>query len=371
MPIYEERLQRDLTQIRESVLKVGDKVLQAYKNSVHALLTDNNDLATQVILGDEVINNALREIDGLCHRFIAIHLPSGGHLRTISSIIRANIELERIGDYAVTISREAIRFKKPPAKKFAHDIEHIADISSQTLEMVLDAFRENNADLAVTTRKMASSVETGFERILERLIQTCQKKPEKVEDMFRLMHVFMKLIRVADQASNLSNEIMFAVTGQQRPPRNYRIWFLDENNTLSKMAEGIAWKLYPQGVEFFSFGMTPVESYDRALIEFLLAKGIDMTQERPRAFDLTPEEFQDFGEEYILVSVQGPLKHYIPRGSALTNIPFRTVVLAWDVGELPAKLNKEDTQQRYEACYREIASKVHELIQTIQGEEVI
>jgi phosphate transport system protein len=329
MAIYEERLQRDLNTIREGVLTVGEKVLQAYQTSVHAMLTSNHALAHKVILGDELINNAIRKIDGLCHRFIAIHLPSGGHLRTISSIIRANIELERIGDYAVTISRESIQFDTPPPKEFAYEIERVAAISSRTLQMAMEAFRHNNAEMALTTKNMAKPVETAMEQILDRLVFTCQQHPEQTEDMFRLMHVFAKLIRVADQASNICTEILFAVTGTQRPPRAYQIWFIDECNTLSKMAEGIARKLYPKSAEYSSFGSAPVERFDPLLLEFLSEKGILLKgADRPRLFDLSP-----------------------------------------NIAPLPIGVKKPEILERYEELYREIAYKIQELIQTFKGEE--
>ena len=71
---------------------------------MHALLTRDRELAAEVILGDLPINREVRAIDALCHAFVARHLPSAGHLRFVSSVLRLNVELERIGDYAVTIA---------------------------------------------------------------------------------------------------------------------------------------------------------------------------------------------------------------------------------------------------------------------------
>jgi phosphate transport system protein len=369
MAIYEERLYRDLTQIRESVLVVGEKVLQAYKNSVHALLTGNHNLAKQVILGDEVINTALHRIDERCHKFIAIHLPSGAHLRTISSIIRANIEIERIGDYAVTISRESIQFDTPIPKELAVEVERIADTSTRTLQLAMESFKQNNADMALATKKMTKAVESVFEGILDRLVATCKQNPEATEDMFRLMHVFTKIIRVADQASNICTEIMFAVAGTQRIPRAYRIWFIDERNTLSKIAETIGHKLYPKSAEYWSFGSVPVPNYDPILVEFLKQKGVILDQERPRIFDFSAQELQNLGENQIIVSLHGPIKQYVSPLNTLERIPYRIVVLEWDIKPVPENLDPLQLQQCYEERYREIASKVSELVQTFKGEE--
>lgn len=92
---YEQRLERDLTSIRGNVIRLADKVIEALNNSVHALVTGNEQLASDVILHDGDINRSMRTIDAQCHAFIAVHLPSAGHLRLISSVIRINITLER------------------------------------------------------------------------------------------------------------------------------------------------------------------------------------------------------------------------------------------------------------------------------------
>ena len=57
----------------------------------------DNELAYLTVLGDNPINRNSRKLDSLCHAFIARHLPSAGHLRLMSSIVRVNVALERIG----------------------------------------------------------------------------------------------------------------------------------------------------------------------------------------------------------------------------------------------------------------------------------
>ena len=93
MALYEKRLQEDLTHIRGQVRTMGDMTEKVLRNAVHALLTRNQKLANETVLADHPINRQMREVDRLCHGFIARHLPSAGHLRLISSIIRLNIAI--------------------------------------------------------------------------------------------------------------------------------------------------------------------------------------------------------------------------------------------------------------------------------------
>ncbi len=78
------------------------------------------------ILADHPINRKMREIDAACHAFIAVHLPSGHHLRLLSSFIRINIALERIGDYAATIARACGQLAGPPSGRMAQEIDRFS-----------------------------------------------------------------------------------------------------------------------------------------------------------------------------------------------------------------------------------------------------
>jgi phosphate transport system protein len=108
MTHYEQRLERDLSRIKQHLASLAESIEAAVEDAVHALLTGNGKLANTTVLGDQSINRASRALDRMCHGFIALHLPSAGHLRLVSSIIRGNLSLERIGDYAVTICREVV-----------------------------------------------------------------------------------------------------------------------------------------------------------------------------------------------------------------------------------------------------------------------
>ena len=104
MSHYEHRLQQDLDKLTSRTKSLGETVQKAVENSVRALLLFDQKLATEVVIGDLAVNRDSRDLDRLCHGFVARHLPTAGHLRYVSSTMRINVALERIGDYAETIS---------------------------------------------------------------------------------------------------------------------------------------------------------------------------------------------------------------------------------------------------------------------------
>jgi phosphate transport system protein len=355
---YEERLEKDLNRIRERIATMGELVQESLKNSVHALLTGNQKLASATILSDMPINRLMREIDALCHRFIAVHLPSAGHLRFISSVIRTNIELERVGDYAVTICRETVQLPSPPKGELATKVETMAEETRLMLKQAVDAFNEGNAEAAKSTMGMAAQIDRTFDAIFDELVH--EESGWILKDIMGLFVVFHRLERVAAQSKNICEETVFAATGQTKAPKTYRILFLDQDNScLSQMAEAVARKNYPNSGKYSSAGRQAAEEINSGLNNFLQQRGFDLGRALPSSLDLTPVELANF---HVIVSLQGPVKSYI------AELPFHTISLEWDLGPCPTGLPEKEAQQRLEELYREIAANVQELMETLRGE---
>ncbi len=355
MTHLEERLEKDLRNIRDRVATMAKQVEDAVANAVHALQTGNEKLAYATILGDHPINRTMREIDRLCHRFIAVHLPSAGHLRLLSSVIRVNIELERIGDYAVTIAREAVQLSAPPTGALAREMERLANEAQMMLRQSVRSFNELNADLARGSMIMADQIEHDLDGVYSELAANTER--DKIKDALASFAIFAHLKRVADQAKNICEDTVFAVTGESKAPKVYRVLFVDEDNSCqSQMAAAIARNNFPESGQYISVGRQPAAALHPALVAFLQKRGIDISRESLRPLsDLTTHEL---AEQHVIVSFQGPVKSFFPE------IPFHTSALEWDVGAAP----EGDDPQRLEEMYRETALQVRDLMELLRGE---
>jgi phosphate transport system protein len=359
MTHYEQRLEQDIRRIKERVSRMADDVQESLKNAVHSLVTGNNTLAYTTILSDLPINRYMRRTEKLCNAFLATHLPSAGNLRLISSTLSTNIALERIGDYAVTICREAVQLSHPPKAFLIREIELMAEEARSILHLAVAAFTEASADKAKATKVMAAQVERTFDTVYSNLID--QKEEENIKDLFGLFVVFSTLGRVADQAKNICEDAIFEATGETKTPKVYKILFLDEDNSCqSQMAEAIARKLFPDICEYTSAGRQASAEINKLTMQFLEQHGISITPSKPRMLDLSPQELAEY---HVIVSLQGPVKSYIKE------IPFHTAALEWDVGSVETDLTKEQSHQRLEELYRDIALQVRDLSHILRGEE--
>ena len=360
MSHYEQRLEKDLENIRGEVSDLATLVKEAVKNSIHALLTANQDLASATILGDGPINRKMRAIDTLCHRFIAVHLPSAGHLRLMSSVIRINIILERIGDYAVTISRELQRINGSPDKRLAQGIELLANEVQLMLKQAITSFDEENAELAKATIAMSTQIDNTVSGLYEELLDEQAGWP--LIERFAVFSVYHRLERIADQAKNLCEQTVFTVSGEGKASKIYQILFIDDDNScLSQLAEAIARKHFPQSGNYVSAaGREPAESLAAGLKDFMDTHGMDVSKAKPKPLDMTPVELNRFN---VIVSLKGPVISYIER------MPFQTTGLRWRLSSVPegCVCGGED----YENMHRELSVLIKDLMMLLRGEDAL
>jgi len=358
MTHYEERLEKDLARIRNSVSDMAAKVETAVKNAMHALQTGNSKLAAATILADHPINRTMRRIDQLAHSFIALHLPSAGHLRMLSSVIRANIELERIGDYAVTIARESLQLSSPPGGPLAVELERVGSETRLMLRQSIEALNELNADKARATMVMEEQMENDLDLIYAELMTNDQR--DAVKNLLAIFAVFTQLKRIADQAKNLCEETVFAVTGNMKAPKVYNILFVDEDNSCqSQMAVAIARKNFPGSGNYTSGGRHPAARLNPAMAGFLERHGVNIEGAAPAPLDLTPLELT---RQHVIVSLQGPVASYFDK------VPFHATPLEWDIAPAPAQGDTAAYEAWLEEIYRDMAVQIRDLMELLRGE---
>lgn len=362
MPIYEEKLQKDITTIKGEVVKLGEMVKNAVNDSVTALFNGDEKLASMTVLRDFPINRQCALLNKQCHNFIARHLPSAGHLRMITAIIQMVMELERMGDYARTISREAAHLRHPPEGIIRRDLETMASHVRTSLQKSMEAFATENIELARATMAEAADIRIDLDVAFQDLVTSCDKGggKEVVEHILDLHTVAYMLERISNRATNVCEETLFILTGETQPARMHEIVFLDADNAiLGPMAEVIAKKGYGNVAHFRSAGRTPAAAIHPGMVEFMRHHGFSMQGVSPRGVDLiTP----DITRVHVLIGLNGPARQ---QG---LDIPFHTATLDWNLGELPDGGALEENSRRYEEIYRALVANLANLMELLCGE---
>jgi phosphate transport system protein len=342
--LHQTRLQADKAEIQTEIGKLAEGVRQAVDEAVLGLLNRDSARMYQVILDDHPFNRSSRAIDRACHAFVARHIPAAGHLRWVSSILRLNIGLERIGDYAVTICRVGVRLRSDLPQPIQDHIRSLADQSIRMLELATRAFLKGDADLARDTIKMAKKIDVTHDKVFQALVDHADGLP--LIDVISLQTIYDKLERVSDQAKNLCEEAVFVTTGETKQP-------IDANDAfLAPLAESLARRSHPGSGDYTSEGIEAASAYDAALTTLADELELDLGGPHPAPFTA----LQPFPSEYHVIVSLNLAGHEVPE------IPFQSIHLDWQV-ELPA-----EGEPKAELV-RELQHRISELMEKLRGKD--
>ena len=207
----ETHFQQELAKLKEQLLKMGGLAERAISNAIDALVRRDTPLAEKTIGEDEKLNQMELLIDEWCLKLLALHQPLAADLRFITSAMRINVELERIGDLAVNIAERVVSLNQEPQLKPYIDIPRMAEITKKMVKDVLDAFVNGDADLARSVCQRDDQVDALNDQVFRELITYMLADPKTITRAVHLIIVSRYLERIADHATNIAEGVIFMV----------------------------------------------------------------------------------------------------------------------------------------------------------------
>ncbi|MFQ5627390.1 MAG: phosphate signaling complex protein PhoU [bacterium] len=361
---YEKSLQRDIDLIRYKVIEMGERVENALRTSLQAMTESNRQLAYTVILQDRYIDELEKAIDRLCLEFLVRQQPAAGHLRFVYAAIKINNELERIGDYAESIARQFLSISSlDPQPKF-DKIVIIADLAIPMFRNAMQSFIEKDAELAKATIKTEDKVDEARTKAHDKLLNRHEKDKLPLEALPPMMIIVSRFERVADQACNICEEVLYMCTGQDikhKGKEAFRVLFVDEfDSCRGQMAVGIATSLGAERFVFSSAGLNSRE-VDPKTIEFMAGMGIDISHQKSKSLNhiLNLEHYD------VIISLCKEAEVAFPPS------PTKTVSIRWHIDD-PSQIKgkAEEKKRAYEKTYHFLDTNIHDLVEAIIVDEI-
>ena len=121
-----------LENTRLDVVRLGALAEDAIHSAAQALERRDVTLAGRVIAGDDEIDEMRRSVEASCIELIWKQQPVAGELRSIAGMLQIVTDLERIADYGVDISKNAIKLAdvsvRPASVEIAAQFETYPDV---------------------------------------------------------------------------------------------------------------------------------------------------------------------------------------------------------------------------------------------------
>ena len=201
----------ELQALKNRLLTMGALVEERVHQAVQALIDRNREDAERIVASDDDVNELQIEIDDRCLKLLATQTPLAGDLRLITSAMKINSDLERIGDQAVNIAENATKVLAHPPLKPLLDLPRMAEIAERMTRDSLDAFVRRDSELARNILARDDEVDQLKDQVFRVLLTYMMADPATIERALSLILVSRNLERIADHATNIAEDVIFLV----------------------------------------------------------------------------------------------------------------------------------------------------------------
>jgi phosphate transport system protein len=209
-----ETFEAELNDLRERLLSLGAMVSNAQQRAVQALAERSEELAREVIAGDQLINQTQHQIEDACMYLIASQQPVARDLRVIVSVSSIASDLERMADHAKGIAVLALRLMDQPMLKPLIDIPRMAEIGRDLLQRQLDAFIKGDPESARELAARDTEVDQLNDQVFRELLVFMMTDPKTITRATYLLWVAHNLERFADRVTNIGERTIFVARSE-------------------------------------------------------------------------------------------------------------------------------------------------------------
>ena len=170
-------------------------------------------MSAEVIRDDPDINQLELQIDRLVLKLLALGQPMARDLRFIIGCMRIAVDLERVGDQAVSIAHRARYLNNRPPLPPIPAMQQLAETAMDMLRMALDAFVNHNVERARDVCQMDEKADRFNVQALKDLMDFMVNDTPAIQRAMQTIIVARCLERVADHATNIAETVCFVVEG--------------------------------------------------------------------------------------------------------------------------------------------------------------
>ena len=212
-PAPREALDREEQLIRDAVLRMGALVEAAIRQASRALTSHDTELALDVINGDAIINEAQRGVSRLIAVTIATQQPVARDLRYLLTLDHVTYELERIGDHASSLAKQALKLAPEPPLVGYVNLPEMAERGALLVHGVLRALVDADAAQARQVAVDDDEIDRLYHATFDQVVELMRSDPANVERGTRIIIASHYLERIGDRATNIAEDVVYLVTG--------------------------------------------------------------------------------------------------------------------------------------------------------------
>jgi len=213
-PYTREALEAEEGEIKDTILRMGSLVAERIIGAIVALENHDVEAATWIIENDADINDLERQVANLVSLTIATQQPVARDLRFLLTLDRVAYDLERMGDYAGSVAKQARKLApNAPIKNFVH-LPEMGRLVATLVRDILEAVVEIDAERAKAVARRDDEVDELYHAIFSEVLDLMRADPANVDPGARIIFAAHYLERAGDRVTNIAEDVVFLATGE-------------------------------------------------------------------------------------------------------------------------------------------------------------
>ena len=214
------KFDEQLHMLNQEMMHMGSMIEEKIQKAIEALIGQNRSLAKKIMDGDCEVDREQKKIENICFNLLMQQQPVARDLRVISAAMKMVTDMERIGDHAADISEMTVMMSDTP---YVADLEDIKKMASETVLMLIrsiEAYVEKDMLKAQSVIDHDDILDDLFHKNKQDLIELIQKNPAVSEQAADMLMVAKYFERIGDHATNLAENIIFALDDKKNTAGN-------------------------------------------------------------------------------------------------------------------------------------------------------
>ena len=185
---------------------------RSLENARKGLFERDEDWCNTVIADDEEIDALEIQIDSEGMEIMLRFHPFASDLRNVIAAMKTSVNLERASDQSVGIARRARKLIALPFMPATARIEPIFNLASSVFNDAMKSYADNDIELSRTIKLRDKELDELNRDFADNLTELMPQNPEHIRAFLELIFVARCLERIGDQAKNIAEDVIYAVS---------------------------------------------------------------------------------------------------------------------------------------------------------------
>jgi phosphate transport system protein len=209
-----ESLDAEMRGVKDGVLRMGSMVEEQIMRAHDALMNRDAALASKVIAADGQINEVQRAVAALVAMTIATQAPVARDLRFLLALDRVTYELERMGDHAGSVAKQARKLAANTSMVTYDELTPMATLAARQVRDVVMALVDIDENRAREVATRDDEIDRLYHQLFDDVLAEMRTDPAKVEPGTRILFAAHYLERIGDRVTNIAEDVVFLATGE-------------------------------------------------------------------------------------------------------------------------------------------------------------